>query len=109
MRLDNSAAQPSSCGASGQRRCAAHFTEEHVLPTRKIADPFAKKIGARIRDLRLEQGKSLDALEKACGVSKGHLSSIERGYVVMNVDTLWRIARGLGVGMVELVVELDDF
>lgn len=77
------------------------------MPTRKIADPFAKKIGARIRDLRLEQGKSLDAFEKACGVSKGHLSSIERGYVVMNVATLGRIARGLSVGMGELVVGID--
>lgn len=108
MRLDNSAAQSSPCGASERRRCAAHFAEEHVLPTRKIADPFAKKIGSRIRDLRLEQGKSLDALEKSCGVSKGHLSSIERGYVVMNVDTLWRIARGLGVPVIALLSGLKN-
>lgn len=67
------------------------------MPNRRIADPFAQKMGARIRDLRLEQEKSLDAMEKACGISKGHLSSIERGYVLMNVVTLGRIAKGLGV------------
>lgn len=78
------------------------------MPTRRVADPFAQKIGARIRDLRLEQGKSLEAMEAACGVSKGHLSSIERGYVVMNVDTLWKIARGLGVPIAELLSELGD-
>lgn len=77
------------------------------MPTRKIADSFAKKIGARIRDLRLEKGKSLKAMEAACGVSKGHLSSIERGFVVMNVDTLWRIAGGLGVGFGDLVTGID--
>ncbi len=77
------------------------------MPTRRIADPFAQKIGARIRDLRLEQGKTLDAMELACGVSKGHLSSIERGYVMMNVDTLWKIAKGLGVGMELLLIKLD--
>jgi len=77
------------------------------MPTRRIADPFAQKIGARIRDLRLEQGKSLDAMEIACGVSKGHLSNIERGYVLMNVVTLGRIARGLGVGMGDVLADLD--
>lgn len=78
------------------------------MPTRRIADPFAKQIGARIRDLRLEQRKSLDAMEKACGISKGHLSNIERGYVVMNVVTLWRIARGLGVRMEDVIPGLDQ-
>ena len=77
------------------------------MPTRRIADPFAQQIGARIRDMRLGQGKSLEAMETACGVSKGHLSSIERGYVMMNVDTLWKIARGLGVVVPELVTGID--
>ncbi len=76
------------------------------MPTRRIADPFAKKIGARIRDLRLEKGKTLDAAAEACDVSKGHLSDIEQGYVLMNVATLGRIARGLGVEPVEILAGL---
>jgi ribosome-binding protein aMBF1 (putative translation factor) len=84
-----------------------HFNEGDVMPTRRIADSLAQKIGARIRDLRLEQGKSLAALAEASNVSTGHLSTIERGYVVMNVDTLWKIARGLGVGMGELFTAVD--
>ena len=51
---------------------------------------------------------SLREIEAAGGVSKGHMSSIERGYVVMNVDTLWRIARGLDVRFVELLSGLED-
>jgi len=91
----------------GEGVVPCHFNEEHVMPTRRIADPFAQQIGARIRDMRLGQGKSLEAMETACGVSKGHLSSIERGYVMMNVDTLWKIARGLGVVVPELVTGID--
>jgi len=78
------------------------------MPTRRIADPLAQKIGARIRDLRLEKGKSLAALAEASDVSTGHLSNIERGSVVMNVGTLGRIARGLGVEMQKLVKGLED-
>jgi len=77
------------------------------MPTRRIADPLAQKIGARIRDMRLEQGKSLAAVAEASDVSTGHLSCIERGYVIMNVDTLWKIARGLGVGMGVLLEQID--
>ena len=72
------------------------------MPTRTIADPFAQQIGTRIRDLRLEQGKSLHEMATSCGISKGHLSTIERGYVVMNVATLRDIAQGLGVEVAEL-------
>jgi len=77
------------------------------MPTRRTVHPFAQKIGARIRDLRLEQGKSLEMLEAACGVSRGHLSSIERGSVVINAETSRKIAQGLGVGMGDLVAGLD--
>ncbi len=77
------------------------------MPVRTEADPFAQQIGARLRDLRLEQGKSLAALETACGVSKGHLSSIERGHVLMNVVTLRNIARALGIGLAELFAGLE--
>lgn len=79
------------------------------MPTRTIADPFAQRIGARLRDLRLEQRKSLAAMEAASGVSKGHLSSIERGHALANIVTLRNIAQGLGVPLAELFagVEVD--
>ena len=78
------------------------------MPARTIADPFAQQIGIRLRDLRLEQGKSLAAMEVASGVSKGHLSDIERGRVLVNIATLRSIAQGLGMQLVELLAGVED-
>lgn len=78
------------------------------MPARTIADPFAQQIGERVRDLRLEQGKSLAAMEIACGVSRGHLSNIERGQVLVNIMTLRNIAQGLGLQLVELLEGVED-
>ncbi len=78
------------------------------MPARTIADPFAQQIGERVRDLRLEQGKSLAAMEVASGVSKGHLSNIERGQVLVNIITLRNIALGLGMQLVELLEGVED-
>lgn len=77
------------------------------MPTRKTPDEFAKRLGARIREQRLDQNISLDAMEAACGISKGHLSSIEHGKAVMNVLTLCKIARALVVEPGELLRDLD--
>ena len=77
------------------------------MPARTIADPFAQQIGARLRDLRLEQGKSLATIEVASGVSKGHLSNIERGHVLVNIMTLRNLARGLGVQLAVLFQGLE--
>jgi len=78
------------------------------MPVRPIADPFARQIGERVRDLRLEQGKSLAAMEIASGVSKGHISNIEHGQVLANIVTLRNIARGLGMQLVELLAGVED-
>jgi len=78
------------------------------MPVRTIVHPFAQRIGDRVRDLRLEQGKSLADMEIASGVSKGHLSNIERGQVLVNIITLRNIAHGLGMHLVELLAGVED-
>lgn len=77
------------------------------MPTRKTPDEFAKRLGARIREKRLGRDISLDAMEGACGISKGHLSSIEHGKAVMNVLTLCKIAKALGVQPGALLGDID--
>lgn len=78
------------------------------MPVRTIVHPFARQIGERVRDVRLEQGKSLADMEIASGVSKGHLSNIERGQVLVNIITLRNIAQGLGMQLAELLAGVED-
>lgn len=67
------------------------------MPRRSIPEPIAAKVGARIRELRLERGMSIAALADAAGLSKGHMSSVERGLVLITVSTVVSTARALGV------------
>jgi transcriptional regulator with XRE-family HTH domain len=76
------------------------------MPVRTVIDPFALQIGARIRAVRHKQGLSLAAMEITSGVSKGHLSNIERGQVSMNVITLYKIARALKVPLMAILPPL---
>lgn len=65
------------------------------MPSRRTPEPFAAQIGARIRQLRKEKKMSLHALARASGLSRGHLSDVEQGKVVMNIGTLGQLARAL--------------
>jgi transcriptional regulator with XRE-family HTH domain len=67
------------------------------MPRRSIPEPIAARVGARIRELRLERGMSLAALADAAGLSKGHMSSVERGLVLITVTTVDATAKALGV------------
>lgn len=67
------------------------------MPRRPIPDPMAAKVGARIRELRMERGLSIATLAASAGLSKGHMSSVERGLVLINVGTIVATARALGV------------
>jgi transcriptional regulator with XRE-family HTH domain len=68
-----------------------------IMPRRLIPDPIAAKVGARIRELRKERGMSLVALADGAGLSRGHMSSVERGLVLINVGTIVATARALAV------------
>ena len=78
------------------------------MPRRTVPDPMAYLVGARIRELRTERGISAASLARKTGISRGHLSSIERGLVVINVATLDTVARALGVPLFYLAIDRDD-
>ncbi len=65
------------------------------MPSRRCPDPFAAQIGERIRQLRQEKNMSLPELSRLSGISRGHLSDIERGRVVMTIGTLGSVAGAL--------------
>lgn len=60
------------------------------------SDP-AHRIGHQVRALRIAAGASGGELAASSGVSRSMLSRIERGLVSPSVETLDRIANGLGV------------
>ena len=67
------------------------------MPRRTEPDAQTSKVGARLRELRLERNMSLSDLAEASEVAKGHLSSIEHGLASITIQTIARLAKGLGL------------
>jgi len=61
-----------------------------------------QRIARRVRELRDEQGFSLDALAERSGVSRSNISLIERGQSSPTAVVLDRLATGLGVTVASL-------
>ena len=61
-----------------------------------------RRIAQRVRDLRVAQGLSLDALATQCGVSRSMISLIERGESSPTAVLLERLATGLHVPLASL-------
>ena len=74
-----------------------------AMPRRTVADPLNSRIGARIRQLRKEQGLTAEKLAYASEIgSKGYVSDIEAGLASPSISTLAKIANHLGVELVDL-------
>ncbi len=78
------------------------------MPRRTEPDTQTAKIGARLRELRLERNMSLSDLADASDVSKGHLSSIEHGLAAITIQTISRLAKGLGLPPLYLLASPAD-
>lgn len=63
------------------------------------------EVGRRIRELRKAQGKTLEQLAQAAGVSAGLLSQVERGQGNPSFSSLVQIAHSLGVAVARLVAD----
>ncbi len=60
-------------------------------------------IGKNIQKIRSGRGLTLNVLSERSGVSKAMLSQIESDKVNPTVATVWKIARGLGVDLPDLL------
>ena len=67
------------------------------------AEAVSDQLCKRIKDLRAERGWSLDALSKACGVSRSMLSQIERHRANPTLVVMFRIAQAFGMSLGQLV------
>ncbi|WP_347552255.1 XRE family transcriptional regulator [Pseudalkalibacillus hwajinpoensis] len=66
---------------------------------------LTRQIGEKLKKLRLENKLSLDQLSARCSVSKPMLAQIEKGASNPTVNTLWKIANGLGVSFTAFLDE----
>jgi transcriptional regulator with XRE-family HTH domain len=85
-------------GNSRATRVGAWIAAEGAMPRRNKPDTLSLAVGQRIRALRIEDGMTMEELaHEADAGSKGHISSIEKGLVRPNIQTLKAVADGLGV------------
>ena len=74
------------------------------MPRRNKPDELALQVGRRIKELREEEGLTIQELAETSKLgSKGHLSNLERGLARPNIQTLKQIANGLGVLPLDLM------
>ena len=70
--------------------------------TRAKHHPALKKVGARLRELRLAKGLTQEALGHAAHLERAYVSGVERGVFNVSVDALGRLADALKVPLREL-------
>nr|WP_275976876.1 helix-turn-helix domain-containing protein [Polyangium aurulentum] len=69
---------------------------------------LAVKYGARLRELRMEQGMTLDELAEASGLSLRHLSCLENGQIMMGLTVLAALSTALRLPLVCFVIFPDE-
>jgi transcriptional regulator with XRE-family HTH domain len=69
---------------------------------------IARRFGARVRELRTASGVSQEDFAHACGIHRTHVSFLERGERTPTLDTVARVAAGLGMNLAELLVGVDE-
>ncbi len=61
--------------------------------------PLERYLGSTIRELRRKHGLTIADISDRTGISRGMLSRIETGQTATSLDTLSRLAQGLGVSL----------
>jgi len=71
------------------------------------ASPLERYLGSTIRELRRKHGLTIADISDRTGISRGMLSRIETGHTATSLDTLLRLAQGLGVSLSTLFRNYD--
>src|ERR1700739_681458 len=71
------------------------------------ATAMERYLGSTIRELRRKHGLTIADISERTGISRGMLSRIETGQTATSLDTLSRLARGLGVSLSALFRNYD--
>jgi len=69
---------------------------------------LARKLGERIRVLRVAAGLTQEDLADVCGVHANYIGTVERGEQVMSLAVARRVAAGLGMRLSGLLAEVGE-
>jgi transcriptional regulator with XRE-family HTH domain len=72
-------------------------------------ETLSKVLGKRIRDLRTNKGISQEKLAELAGLHFTYIGQVERAEKTPTVDTVGKIARGLGIPMAKLFENIDEY
>lgn len=86
----------------------ARLTSASPVPARAARSDCASMIGAQIHALRTATRTSGGELATRAGVSRSMLSRVERGLASPSIETLERIADGLGVSISQFFMKHTD-
>ena len=70
-------------------------------------DRFLKKLGLRVRQLRLAHGWSQEKLAQQCGLHRTYIGGVERGERNISAVNLLKIATAFGIPISELFLDLE--
>lgn len=73
-----------------------------AMPYSKKDALFLRKLGRRLRALRLERGWSQEEFSNQCELHRTYMGSIERGERNVAVINMRRIAKALGASLPEI-------
>ncbi|WP_341271839.1 helix-turn-helix transcriptional regulator [Mycobacterium kubicae] len=79
------------------------MSEDHVKPA---LNETTRVFGERVRDRRLALGLSQETAAMRCGIHWTQLGKVERGQRSLRLETIVKIADGLGVDAGDLVRQL---
>lgn len=68
----------------------------------------AKVVGNVIADFRKQKGLSQEVLSGLAGISRTHLSAIERGLRKPTLETLYRISNALDIRASDILREVEN-
>ena len=68
-----------------------------------------RNLGARVRELRKQQGLTQERLGLMVGLDRTYIIGIEKGRRNVSIDNLIKLAHGLGVPLHKLFQGIDAF
>lgn len=81
------------------------WTEKyHTLTISQMQGPdYRHRLGNRIRKLRNQRGWSQEEFADICTINRSYMGRIERGELNLTLDSLEKVAKGLGVSVSALL------